>query len=274
MNDETSPNDLVDRSERLVALAQLESWIERPMQLLGFVWLGLLILELTRGLSPILATLSTVIWVLFILEFLLRVSLAPEKRAYLRRNWLIGISLAVPALRIFRFARAARVVGAARAARGIRLVRVVSSVNRGIRTLGESMGRRGLGYAVALTVLVTTAGAAGIQAFERDIAGSPLADYPSAIWWTAMVMTTLGSEYWPKTAEGRVLCTLLALYGFAVFGYLTASVATYFIEQGEHAGDAQKMAGPASIESLRLEIEGLRTEIRALGPGKGGLIEQ
>lgn len=25
-----------------------------------------------------------------------------------------------------------------------------------------------------------------------------------------MIITTLGSEYWPKTAEGRVLCILLA----------------------------------------------------------------
>jgi voltage-gated potassium channel len=41
-----------DHGERLAVLEQLESWLERPMQALGFVWLALLILELTRGLSP------------------------------------------------------------------------------------------------------------------------------------------------------------------------------------------------------------------------------
>ncbi len=29
----------------------------------------------------------------------------------------------------------------------------------------------------------------------------------------------LGSEYWPQTVEGRVLCLLLAFYAFGVFGY-------------------------------------------------------
>ena len=35
-------------------------------------------------------------------------------------------------------------------------------------------------------------------------------------------MTTLGSEYWPKSTEGRLLCFLLAVYAFAVWGYITA----------------------------------------------------
>ena len=65
---------------------------------------------------------------------------------------------------------------------------------------------------VALTALVTVAGAAGMYALEDELPGDGgLAGYATALWWTAMVMTTPGSEYWPKTAEGRVLCFLLAL---------------------------------------------------------------
>lgn len=33
-----------------------------------------------------------------------------------------------------------------------------------------------------------------------------------------MLLTTMGSEYWPQTAEGRILCLLLSVYAFAVFG--------------------------------------------------------
>ena len=58
-----------DRDERLAVLVQLEDWLELPMRALGFIWLGLLVLELTRGLSPFLATLTTAIWVVFILDF-------------------------------------------------------------------------------------------------------------------------------------------------------------------------------------------------------------
>jgi voltage-gated potassium channel len=47
--------------ERLAVLVQLEDWLETPMRVLGFVWLALLVVELTRGLSPLLAAASTII---------------------------------------------------------------------------------------------------------------------------------------------------------------------------------------------------------------------
>lgn len=75
------------------------------MVVLGFVWLALLGVELTRGLSPALKTAGTVIWVIFIADFALRVLLAPEKWAYIRRNWITAISLLGPAVRVFRVAR-------------------------------------------------------------------------------------------------------------------------------------------------------------------------
>lgn len=263
-NGEQDPEPAKERVDRLVALAGLEEWLETPMLILGFVWLGLLVLELTRGLSPLLTTVTTVIWIIFILEFLLRFALAPEKGRYLKQNWLGLISLLLPALRVLRVARAFRVLRFARATRGIRLVRVVGSVNRGMRALGRSMGRRGLGYVIALTTIVTFAGAAGMYTFENEFPdGTGLRDYPNALWWTAMIMTTLGTEYWPQTAEGRALCLLLALYAFTVFGYVTAALASYFIGRDAEGEDAE-LAGREALEALRLEIASLRSEVRAL----------
>lgn len=263
--------EAASRAERLRTLAQLEEWLERPMLVLGFVWLGLLVLEFTRGLSPARELLGTVIWVVFVAEFALRLALAPDRGAYVRRNWLGAVSLVLPALRVFRVVRVVRVVRAARATRvlagatrGARLVRVVASVNRGMRALGRSFARRGFGYLVALTLLVTVAGAAGMYAFERDLpGGAGLASYGEALWWTAMLMTTLGSEYWPRSAEGRVLCVLLALYAFAVFGYVTATLATYFV--GRDAADPEaEVAGSADVAALRTETAALRAELAAV----------
>ena len=111
-------------------------------------------------------------------------------------------------------ASAVRSLRLARAGRGLRLIRVFSSVNRGMRALGASLSRRGFGYVIALTAVVTFAGAAGMFAFENEMPGAPRS-YGAALWWTAMIMTTMGSEYWPQTVEGRVLCVFLALYAFA-----------------------------------------------------------
>lgn len=233
------------------------------MLVLGFVWLILLVVELVRGISPPLEVLGTVIWVVFILDFALRFTLAPQKLPYLRQNWLAAISLALPALRVFRIFRVLRVLRAARAARGLRLVRLIGSVNRGMRALGRSMGRRGFGYAALLTLLVVLVGAAGMYAFERGAAGAGLTSYWDALWWTAMMMTTIGSEFWPRTAEGRMLALLISLYAVAVFGYLTAAIATFFI--GRDAESEQgEMAGAAEVRRLTTEIEMLRAEVRAL----------
>jgi voltage-gated potassium channel len=259
-----------DPAERLEVLVQLESWLEVPMQVLGLVWLAILVLELTGGLSPALIALSTAIWVIFILDFVLRLTLAPGKGAYLRRNWLTLLSLLLPALRVLRLARAVRLLRAARAARGLRLVKLVGSVNRGMRALRRGMGRRGFGYVLALTAVVTFAGAAGMLAFERDAPGTGLGDYATALWWTAMIMTTMGSEYWPLTAEGRVLCILLALYAFGVFGYVTASLASFFIGRDAESPDAE-IAGGRAIESLRADIAALAAEMQALRVKGGSL---
>ena len=80
---------------------------------------------------------------------------------------------------------------------------------------------------------------------------------------TAMIMTTIGSDYFPKTAEGRVLCFFLALYAFAIGGYMTATLATFFVGQDAENDDAE-LAGAKSIQALQVEISALRTEIQAL----------
>ena len=158
-NDPTYEEKRAIRDERRQALAQLEDWMETPMLVLGFAWLALMLWEYVWGLSPLLETTINVIWIIFILDFVLKFALAPDKTDYLKSNWLTLIALAVPALRVFRIFRVLRVLRAARAARGLRLVRVVTSLNRGMRALAASMGRRGFGYVVARTAIVTLAGA-------------------------------------------------------------------------------------------------------------------
>ncbi|MGZ8144339.1 MAG: ion transporter [Methylosarcina sp.] len=256
-----SEKEALDR-ERYELLQRLEDWLETPMLILAFVWLALLVRELIWGESPLFEVLGTSIWILFILDFAVEFVLAPKKAAYLKSNWLTAISLLIPALRIFRIFRMFRLLRLARVGRGLRLFRVVSSLNRGMRALGASLQRRGFSYVVALTVLVIFSGAAGMYAFENGTPGG-LNSYGEALWWTAMVMTTMGSQYWPQTLEGRVLCVFLALYAFAVFGYVTATLATFFIGRDAENNEAE-LAGAKELAALREELSALREEIRAL----------
>jgi len=249
--------------ERHELLQQLERWLEVPMLVLGFAWLALLGVELLWESvwlqNPILDVLSTAIWIVFVVDFIVELVLAPRKGDYFKRNWLTALSLVLPALRVLRLVRVVRFMRAARAARGIRLVRVIGSLNRGMRALSATMSRRGFGYVAATTVLVTLGGAAGMFAFENDYADG-LASYGEALWWTAMIMTTMGSAYWPQSPEGRVLCVVLALYAFAVFGYVTAAMATYFIGRDADS-DEGEVAGTKAIARLQAEIAGLRADL-------------
>ncbi|HYQ90987.1 MAG TPA: potassium channel family protein [Candidatus Competibacteraceae bacterium] len=247
---------------RLELLKQLDHGLEMPMVVLGFVWLVLLIVELIWGLDPFLDKAGLVIWVIFLIDFAIKLTLAPRKGVYLKQNWLTVIALLVPALRVFRLVRALRLLRLAKGVRGVRLLRILTALNRGMKALGASLGRRGVGYLVALTGLVVFAGAAGMYAFERAVPDG-LTSYSEALWWTAMLLTTMGSQYWPQTAEGQILCLLLALYGFTILGYLTAALAAFFIGR-DATREAADAVDAQTLHALRQEIHALRAELHAL----------
>jgi voltage-gated potassium channel len=257
---------------RLELLERLNTLTELPMTVLAFVWLALLVVDFTSGLSPFLETVSSLIWALFVLDFVLELLIAPSKRAYLRRNWLTAVSLLLPALRVFRVTRVVRSLRAARAVRSLSMARLLTSLNRGVRAVGRTLSRRGIGYVVVLTVIVTLVGAAGMARFEsltalREAgyaaeAGEGLDGYGEAVWWTAMIMTTMGSEYWPRTGEGRLLGWLLAIYAFAVFGYITASIASHFVGTDRAGGEhIDEPSVAAELTALRGELAALRSEL-------------
>ena len=94
-----------------------------------------------------------------------------------------------------------------------------------------------------------------------------------------MTMTTMGSDYFPRTLEGRVLGWLLALYAFTVFGYITATIASLFIARDaataasgtpslhEADGSATVRDGPAAdgrVSDAARELGELRQEMAAL----------
>jgi len=250
------------KKERYQLLQRLEDLLETPMLILAFLWLALLMVELIWGESLLFEIVGTIIWAIFILDFAVKFVLAPHKVAYLKQNWLIALSLLMPALRLFRVVRAFRLLQLARVGRGLRLFRVVSSLNRGMRALRASLSRRGFGYVIALTILVMFAGAAGMYAFESGTPGG-MKSYGEALWWTAMVLTTMGSQYWPETVEGRLLCVFLALYAFAVFGYVTATLATFFVGR-DAENEKAELAGAKQLAALREEVIALRAEIHEL----------
>lgn len=250
------PQSLV--SARAELARRLEHWFDLPFAVLGGVWVLLLVAELVNGTTPLGDAAATTIWVLFAAEFALRLAVAPHRRRFLRRNLITLLSLALPAVRILRIARIARVLRLGRGVRALRMARLLTSFNRGMRALGSTMQSRGFPYVVALTAVVLVLGAAAMFAFERPGGNhTGFATFGASLWWTAMLLTTMGSEYWPRSPEGRAVCLLLSLYAFVVFGYITATLASYFVGS-DARGERQRTRNiEEELSRLRLAVERL-----------------
>jgi voltage-gated potassium channel len=92
-------------------------------------------------------------------------------------------------------------------------------------------------------------------------------NYGMALWWTAMRVITAGSEAWPLTGEGRALAFVLALFGYAVFGYVTATLATFFVGRDAEEKEAP-LAGAGDVEELKQLIISLSQKVDELGKPK------
>lgn len=235
------------KSYRYGLLMQIEHLVEKPAIFLAFVWLILLLLEFTQGLSRELEWLSISIWIFFIIEFIVKIIIAPEKGMFLKRNILTLLSLLIPAI------RAVRIFSVARFFRTIRLAKVIGTLNRSLKSLNRIMKHRAVGFVFLFSMVVLFAGAAGMHAFEKET--GHLATYGESIWWTAMLLITIGSDYWPLTPEGRMLAFIIAFYGFTVLGYITATIASLFIEQ-----DSGNLTRKHFAELMR-EIRELRKKL-------------
>ncbi|GAB2771413.1 hypothetical protein [Salinimicrobium soli] len=118
----------------------LEEHLEVPMFLLALLWLYLFIKELVSGLSSFEENLIYIVWVLFILEFVVKLVVAPRKMEFLKDNWITIIALLVPALRVFRLFRAVSLLNSVRVVNSTKIIRAVTSGKRFFSALQEAQG--------------------------------------------------------------------------------------------------------------------------------------
>ena len=244
--------------KRYRLLIKINQYTEIPLIILGFGWLLLMVIELIWQLTPLLRQLITLIWIIFIADFLIKLILTPEKWKFLAKNTLTIISLFIPAFRVFRIFSGLRMLRSLGFIRSVRVVRVVGSVNRGMRVLGKTLERRAFGYVFLLTILICFTGAASMYAFEEPGAYS---NYADALYWTAMLLTTIASDYWPQTPEGKTIGFLLSVYSLGVLGYFTATLASIFLGQ-DAVNRKGEIAGAKQIEEMTKEVRLLKEELK------------
>jgi voltage-gated potassium channel len=208
-------------------LDRFERATEIPMLILSVVFLAGLVTpvidpHLSSSVRPMIALTDTAVWAVFVVEYLIRLWLAPLRLRFVAHNVLDLVVIAVPVLRPLRLARLARLARFTRAG-----ALAASSVKHTRRRLHIDVAVQ----VVSVAVVIVFIGAVGILDVERNAKGSNIHTFGDALWWALTTVTTVGyGDRYPVTGQGRLIASAVMITGIAVLGVVTASVAGWFVE--------------------------------------------
>jgi voltage-gated potassium channel len=197
-----------------------EKYTTLPFIFLSFIFLlgySVLILDdevFTRGLDKYILVTLGLIWLTFIVDYFVRLTLSTNKRVYFKRNVIDLISMAIPFTRPF-------------------LLLMYLSRLRWFRGRGGSSVRaRLIAYASSFALMYIYVLSLAVYAAERNASGATITNYGDSVWWAIETITTVGyGDMIPVTIMGRIYASLLMLGGVVIVGATTATVISYLSEK-------------------------------------------
>jgi voltage-gated potassium channel len=232
---------LPDPADRNVLLERIDRLTELPGLALSFIMVPLLVAPTLWDLSAkdmtIITVLDVMIWAYFAVELTVKVAISPRKMAYLKSHWLDVLIVVVPFLRSVRLIRV--VIFGARAIQGFRRLTQVNFL---------------LVYSLGLILIAATV----VFSVEQGHEGASITSFSDALWWSAVTISTVGyGDITPVTTAGRVVALVLMMGGIALFGTLTANLASFFVRaENGRKGDTDALVN--EVQQLREEMARMR----------------
>jgi voltage-gated potassium channel len=236
--------------ERAAALRRWERATDWPLIIAGVIFLvayavPILNPDLPRWLLTTCIWLTWITWAIFVLDFIVRLSLADERLRYLLRHWYDVLVVLLPLLRPLRL---------------LRLIPLLIALNRRAQT--RLRGRVVIYIAGGASLLAFCAALAALEA-ERSSPEANITNFGDAIWWAVTTMTTVGyGDHYPVTGVGRLVAFGLMVGGIALLGSVTATLASWLIESLE--------AEQEQVEDLKVTVRRLEAKIDRLSAEPGG----
>jgi voltage-gated potassium channel len=226
--------------------------VELPLTILALLWLPVLVLPYIINLSPdvkdTFEAIDLFVWAMFVLEYLIKLYLSPRRKVFFTHHFL---DLAVIAVPMFRPLRAARLL------RLLNLGRVGIVLANALRRTKALFTHRNLHFVLLAVLAVIFACSGLVLSFESHAKGSNIHNFGDALWWAIVTVTTVGyGDKFPVSAGGRGVAVVLMFVGIGLIGVLTATVASYFVEQGADDGRAELIERLDRIEAMLVEITG------------------
>lgn len=169
--------------------------------------------ELTEEL---LGQIDIFLIIFLLVEFLVRLWYAKEKKRFLKENWFDIIAM-IPFDYFFYLARFMRV---------IRLVRIL----RASPFLWSVLHSPSIRWIFTIAGMIMLWSSIGIYFLEKGI-NENVSSFGDALWWSIVTTITVGyGDISPVTGSGRVIAAFLMLTGIGLLGALTANFANHWSE--------------------------------------------
>jgi voltage-gated potassium channel len=144
--------------------------------------------------------------------------------------------------------------------RPLRLLRLASLFKVMNRKASTGLRGRVAIYVLGGSVLLAFCGSLAVLDAERSNPDRNIVSFGDAIWWAITTMTTVGyGDRYPTTDIGRLAAAGLMVGGIALLGVVTATFASWLIEQVATTEQEE-------TADLRSEIAALNTKIDILLP--------
>jgi voltage-gated potassium channel len=240
-------HDLVDDIERVT---------KYPMALLGIAWLVIAIIIVTTNVNASASTglVGTlfVLWAILLVEYTVRLVVTPDRRGYLRRRWAEPATVVVPPLQGWHL---------------VGIERMCLLIHEGALSVAAILKHHSLFRVLIAAAATLIVGAWLVLLFEENAKGSNIHNYPDALWWAIVTVTTVGyGDRFPTTEGGRAVAVILMLVGIGLIGVLTATVASVFIKEHTDANKQEFRKGHADLGQRLSVISGRLADVeRRLG---------
>lgn len=220
---------------RAELLARYQRRSTAPLLVNGFLFIGAFIEEVT-GASPFGGFLLELTWIIFVIDYLVLVTLAPSRWRFITTHVPYLVALLFPPLRIWL---------------------LIELAWRAFRSPRSRLQGRVTLAAVYATSLILVFGSLAVWYLERGKPGANIETYGEALWWGVATITTVGyGDAVPVTTPGRVVASVVMFNGIAVVSVITAGVVSRFRDDShrrETAG-APEVAGTERVPVAAPEI--------------------
>lgn len=231
--------------------AALERWERQAQWPMGAVALVFLAVYSVRVLghpqgwaTHLIDVLTYGTWAIFVVDYLVRLWLAPNRRDWFVRHLLDLAIVALPMLQPLRVMRLIVLIGALQ------------------KVIGTAIHGRALAYAIASGVIVVYAASLAELQAERYAPHATITSLGRALWWSMTTITTVGyGNEFPITATGRIIAVLLMIAGITVLGIITAALASLMVRRVVTEDAGPKAPTADEIAALRDEIRALREQL-------------